>query len=278
MKYLPHLALHSYLRRSRASHGCVRIGCLVQCLCPLPWHAKPRQPLALLAGAAGAPAAMPAGAAVHVGLEVNRVASTLTLPERPPEIIAGGEMIPLSAPVQKWQYWLTVCKAASDRLVSRPPEIASNWEKKGVSECARVRGRASGGRVAACLPLPLPPALTISLHRFQIICFSQPLKTSEETEAWLWLGANVVYMQQTSNMMLFIPIDLFILFSIYQTLWHIPKGALLYNTLHTVRYSAWFTLCFVSVQLYEGTNASVLYLLLWLMLQTIAIGFCEMGS
>lgn len=45
-------------------------------------------------------------------------------------------------------------------------------------------------------------------------------------------------MLQTSNMMLFIPIDLFILLSIYQILWNIPKGALVYNALHTVRYSA----------------------------------------
>lgn len=128
-----------------------------------------------------------------------------------------------------------VCKAARGTLASPLlAEIVLKWEKDRGCECVctGVHVQENQRSVPPSAPTPL------SLQRFQIICFSQALKTSGKTEAGLWLEANVVYMQQTSNMMLFIPIDLFILFSIYQTLWHIPKGALLYNTLHTVRYSA----------------------------------------
>lgn len=76
----------------------------------------------------------------------------------------------------------------------------------------RSRAELSAGRWLASLCLPSAP--NYSLYGFQIICFSQALETSGKAEAWLWLEANVVYMQQTSSMMLFIPIDLFILFSI----------------------------------------------------------------
>lgn len=133
----------------------------MQRLLPLAGHTKPHQPLS--AGAAGAPGATPAAAAVHVELEVNRVAGALASPERRRETIAWGKTPPLSAPVQKWQYWLNVCRAARDKVASHLPEIVSKGERErvGASERASVRahacvhGQVSGGRQRASLcPYP----------------------------------------------------------------------------------------------------------------------------
>lgn len=67
--YLPHQALHSYLRRSQMSCSCIRVRCPLQPLVSLPGHTKPHQPPVLLAGV---PGVMLVGA-VHIRLGVNWV-------------------------------------------------------------------------------------------------------------------------------------------------------------------------------------------------------------